>query len=51
MTWEPEQFPAVDMQKLARQMQAVGGKALEDVISRGGNYVGNLASVLWFFEV
>lgn len=40
VTWEPEQFPAVDMQKLARQMQAVGGKALEDVISRGGNYVG-----------
>lgn len=40
VTWEPEQFPAVDMQHLARQMQAVGNKALEDVMFRGGNDVG-----------
>ena len=40
VTWEPSQFPAVDMQQLARQMQVVGNKALDDVIARGGNCVG-----------
>jgi diguanylate cyclase (GGDEF)-like protein len=39
VTWEPGQFPAVDMQHLARQMEAVGSKALEDARSRGGNCV------------
>lgn len=38
-TWEPQQFPAVDMEKLARQMQSVCNKALQDAIARGGNCV------------
>ena len=29
VTWEPNQYPAVDMPQLARQMQSVGEKALE----------------------
>ena len=40
VAWEPGQFPAVDMQQLARQMQVVGNKALDDVMARGGNCVG-----------
>lgn len=39
VTWEPTQFPAVDMSQLARQMEAVGNKALEDAKSCGGNRV------------
>ncbi|HEY6131623.1 MAG TPA: GGDEF domain-containing protein, partial [Halioglobus sp.] len=39
VTWEPQQFPAVDMQQLARQMESVGNKALDDARSRGGNCV------------
>lgn len=39
VTWEPQQFPAVDMPQLARQMQTVGGKALKDAKARGGNCV------------
>jgi diguanylate cyclase (GGDEF)-like protein len=39
VTWEPQQFPAVDMEQLARQMEAVGNKALQDAMSRGGNRV------------
>lgn len=39
VTWEPQQFPAVDMPQLARQMQSVGNKALEDAKARGGNCV------------
>jgi diguanylate cyclase (GGDEF)-like protein len=39
VTWEPQQFPAVDMPQLARQMQTVGTKALEDAKARGGNVV------------
>jgi diguanylate cyclase (GGDEF)-like protein len=39
VTWEPQQFPAVDMPQLARQMQSVGSKALEDAKARGGNNV------------
>lgn len=39
VTWEPRQFPAVDMDQLARQMQGVGDKALQDAIARGGNCV------------
>ncbi len=38
-TWEPQQFPAVDMEKLARQLQSVCDKALKDAIARGGNGV------------
>jgi len=38
-TWEPQQFPAVDMPQLARQLEAVGNKALDDARSRGGNCV------------
>jgi diguanylate cyclase (GGDEF)-like protein len=39
VTWEPQQFPAVDMDQLARQMEAVGSKALQDARARGGNGV------------
>jgi diguanylate cyclase (GGDEF)-like protein len=39
VTWEPGQFPAVDMPALARQMESVGTKALEDARARGGNCV------------
>lgn len=39
VTWEPQQFPAVDMPQLARQMEAVGNKALDDAKARGGNCV------------
>jgi diguanylate cyclase (GGDEF)-like protein len=39
VTWEPNQYPAVDMPKLARQMQSVGNKALETALSKGGNQV------------
>lgn len=39
VTWEPQQFPAVDMPQLARQMETVGSKALEDAKARGGNCV------------
>lgn len=39
VTWEPQQFPAVDMPQLARQLKAVGNKALEDAKARGGNCV------------
>jgi diguanylate cyclase (GGDEF)-like protein len=39
VTWESQQFPAVDMPQLARQMETVGNKALEDAKARGGNCV------------
>jgi diguanylate cyclase (GGDEF)-like protein len=39
VTWEPQQFPAVDMPQLARQMESVGNKALVDAKARGGNCV------------
>jgi diguanylate cyclase (GGDEF)-like protein len=39
VTWEPQQFPAVDMPQLARQMEVVGNKALDDARARGGNCV------------
>ena len=29
VTWEPEQYPAVDMAQLARQMQSAGSKAVQ----------------------
>jgi len=39
VTWEPQQYPAVDMPKLAKQMESVGFKALAIAQSRGGNTV------------
>jgi diguanylate cyclase (GGDEF)-like protein len=39
VTWEPQQFPAVDMSQLARQLESVGNKALDDAKARGGNCV------------
>ncbi len=39
VTWEPRQYPAVDMGQLARQMGSVGLKALEDARAKGGNTV------------
>lgn len=39
VTWEPQQFPAVDMPRLARQLESVGNKALDDAKARGGNCV------------
>lgn len=39
VTWEPQQFPAVDMEQLARQLVSVAEKALQDAIARGGNRV------------
>jgi len=39
VTWEPQQFPAVDMPQLARQLESVGNKALVDAKARGGNCV------------
>lgn len=41
VTWEPQQYPAVDMPKLAVQMEAVGAKALEAAKSQGGNCIAN----------
>ncbi|RLA55173.1 MAG: hypothetical protein DRQ98_05935 [Gammaproteobacteria bacterium] len=39
VTWEPQNYPAVDMPQLARQMESVAGKALESAQSKGGNRV------------
>ncbi|MAT94681.1 MAG: GGDEF domain-containing protein [Halioglobus sp.] len=39
VTWEPQQYPAVDMPRLARQMEAAGNNGLETARSRGGNCV------------
>ena len=39
VTWEPQQYPAVDMPQLARQMETVATKALDTARSRGGNCV------------
>lgn len=39
VTWQPAQFPAVDMEQLARQMESVGLKALDSARTRGGNTV------------
>jgi diguanylate cyclase (GGDEF)-like protein len=37
VTWEPQQYPAVDMAQLAKQMETVGLKALDDARAKGGN--------------
>jgi len=39
VSWEPQQFPAVDMAQLAQQMETVGNRALQDAKARGGNCV------------
>lgn len=39
VTWEPQQYPAVDMPELARQMESVACKALATAQSKGGNRV------------
>jgi diguanylate cyclase (GGDEF)-like protein len=48
VTWEPQQFPAVDMSQLAKQMEAAGLKALEKAQSQGGNTVtiGRLSTLI-----
>ncbi|TGD74033.1 GGDEF domain-containing protein [Mangrovimicrobium sediminis] len=47
-TWEPQQFPAVDMAQLARQMESVSTRALADASAQGGNCtaVSRLATLL-----
>jgi len=39
VTWEPQQYPAVDMPRLAIQMQTAGNNGLESAKSRGGNCI------------
>ena len=39
VTWEPQQYPAVDLPHLARQMEGVAGKALATSQSKGGNRI------------
>jgi len=39
VTWEPEHYPAVDMPRLAEQVQNVADKALQASQSRNGNQV------------
>ena len=39
VTWEPQQYPAIDMPALAEQMQGVAIKGLETALSSGGNQV------------
>ncbi|MDH5173439.1 MAG: GGDEF domain-containing protein, partial [Gammaproteobacteria bacterium] len=39
VTWEPQQYPAVDMPHLARQMEAVASKALALSQAKGGNRI------------
>ncbi len=39
VTWEPQQYPAVDMPRLARQMEGVGNRALSEAKARGGNTI------------
>jgi diguanylate cyclase (GGDEF)-like protein len=48
MTWDPQQFPAVDMAQLAKQMEAEARKAVEASLSAGGNKVtiGRLSTLM-----
>ena len=39
VTWEPQQYPAVDMPHLARQMETVASKALALSQTKGGNRI------------
>ena len=48
MTWEPQQYPALDMPQLARQMETVGSKAMQSARAKGGNNVavGRLSTLI-----
>ena len=48
VSWEPQQYPAVDMPQLAKQMESVALKALESARARGGNRVsvGRLSTLM-----
>lgn len=48
MTWDPQQFPAVDMVQLARQMEAEARKAVDASLAAGGNKVtiGRLSTLM-----
>jgi len=48
VTWDPQQFPAVDMAQLARQMEAEARKAVEVSLGAGGNKVtiGRLSTLM-----
>ena len=39
VTWEPQQYPAINLPQLARQMESTARKAMEESKSRGGNCV------------
>ncbi|MBE9539932.1 MAG: GGDEF domain-containing protein [Proteobacteria bacterium] len=39
VTWEPEHYPAVDMPRLAQQIQAVADKGLQASLSKNGNQI------------
>jgi diguanylate cyclase (GGDEF)-like protein len=39
VTWEPRHYPAVNMPQLARQMEAIGTRAMDDARAKGGNTV------------
>ena len=39
VTWEPQQYPAINMPQLARQMESTARKAMDESRSRGGNRV------------
>lgn len=39
VTWEPQQYPAVDMAQLAKQIQSVGVKAVQSAAANNGNQV------------
>ncbi len=39
VTWDPQQFPAVDMAQLAKQMETEAAKAVENCLDEGGNRV------------
>lgn len=48
VTWEPHQYPAVDMAQLAKQMQSVGTKAVRGAIAGNGNQLklGRLSTLM-----
>lgn len=48
VTWEPHQYPAVDMAQLAKQMQTVGSHALHAASANNGNQLklGRLSTLM-----
>ena len=48
VTWEPHQYPAVDMAQLAKQMQSVGTKAVQGAVASNGNQLklGRLSTLM-----